>query len=179
VRNTAPPEGLTYRDSHGRLPIVDAVLWFFVAGCIVALTLLPLGAEKRDPYPWGPSAIAWMIAAVAVVGGVATLNRMKAVTFNRERGIVIFWSVFFGRRHERRIPLSGFTQVGVRTWIQTGRNGIGRCYDLDLRGPKQRQSLAEYIPANEVANIRAIAAYLKLPITVENRDPNRDPRSEL
>ena len=67
----------------------------------------------------------------------------------------------------------------MRTWIQTSRNGTGRCYDLDLRGPKQRQSLAEYTHVNEVANIRAIAAYLKFPITVENRDPNRDPRSEL
>ena len=115
MRNTTPPEGLTYHDSYGRLHIVDAVLWFFVAGCIVALTLLPLGAEKRDPYPWGPSAIAWTIAAVVVFGGVTTLNRMKAVTFNREKGAVILWSVFFGRRHERRIPLSGFTQEGVRT----------------------------------------------------------------
>jgi hypothetical protein len=154
-------------------------LWFFAAGCIVALTLLPLGAEKRDPYPWGFSAIAWTFAAGAVFGGVAALNRMKAVTFNREKGIVILWSVFFGRRRERRIPLSGFTEVGVRTWIQMSRSGIGRCYDLDLRGPKQRQSLAEYTPVNAVANIRAIADYLKLPITVENRDPDREPRSEL
>ena len=179
MRNTTPPEGLTYRDSHRHLPIGEAVMWFFAAGCIVALTLLPLGAEKRDPYPWGPCAIAWTIAAVAVLGGVGTLNRMKAVTINREKGTVIFWSVFFGRRRERRIPLSGFTQVGVRTWIQTTRSGIGRCYDLDLRGPKQRQSLAEYTPANEVANIRKIAEYLKFPITVENRDPDREPRSEL
>ena len=106
MRNTTPPEGLTYQDSHRRLPILDAALWFFVAGCIVALTLLPLGAEKRDPYPWGPCAIAWTIAAVAVFGGVDTLNRMKAVTFNREKGAVILWSVFFGRRHERRIPFA-------------------------------------------------------------------------
>ena len=179
MRNTTPPEGLTFRNSKARLPIVDAAMWFFAAACIVALTLLPLGGEKRDPYPWGFGAIAWTIAAVVVFGGVATLNRMKAVTLNREKGTVIFWSVFFGRRSERRIPLSGFTQVGVRTWIQTSRSGIGRCYDLDLRGPKQRQSLAEYTPANEAANIRAIADYLKFPITVENRDPDREPRSEL
>lgn len=158
---------------------MDAVLWFVAAGCIGALTLLPLGGDKRDPYPWGFGAIAWTLAAMAVFGGVATLNRIKAVTLNREKGAVILWSVYFGIRRERRIPLNGFTHVGVRTWIQTSRSGIGRCYDLDLRGPKQRQSLAQYTPANQVANIRAIADYLKFPITVENRDPEREPRSEL
>jgi hypothetical protein len=179
VRNVTPPAGLTFHESSARLPIIDAVLWFFVAGGIIVFTLLPLAAEKRDPYPWGFGAIAWTIAAAAIFGGVSTLNRTKAFTLNREKGILIFWSVFFGRRSERRIPLSGFTQVGVRTWIQTGRRGVGRCYDLDLRGPKQRQSLAQYVPANQVANIRAIADYLKFPITVENRDPDRAPRSEL
>lgn len=179
MRNTTPPQGLTFHDSFGGLPIFDAGLSFFMAGCIVVLSLLPLGAEKRDPYPWGFGAIAWTIAAVVAFGGVAALNRMKAVTLDREKGVVILWSVFFGRRREHRIPLSGFTQIGVQTWIQTGRGGVARCYQLDLRGPKQRQSLGEYIPANTVENIRVIADYLKLPMTVENRDPDREPRSEF
>jgi hypothetical protein len=179
VRNATPPDGLTYYSSYGRLHYFDAGMWFFIAAGIVMITLLPLTAEKRDPYPWGFGAVAWTIAAAVVFTGVAVLNRLSAVTFSREKGVLILWSVFFGRRRERRIPLGGFTQVGVRTWIQTGRSGIGRCYSLDLRGPKQRESLVEFTPANEVESIRAIAEYLKLPVVVENRDPDREPKSRL
>ncbi|MBV8879269.1 MAG: hypothetical protein JO332_04865 [Planctomycetaceae bacterium] len=179
MRNATPPEGLTYYSSGPRLPIFDAALWFIVAACIVGLTLLPFGADRRDPYPWGFCAILWGLAAASIFAGVAVLNRRKAVTFNREKGTVIVWTVFFGRRKERRIPLGAFDRVGARAWVQSGRNGRARCYSLDLRGPKQRESLTDFAPANNVEGIRAIAEYLKFPITVEDRDPGQEPLCRL
>jgi hypothetical protein len=160
--------------------IVQGCLWFFVAGCCLLFTL-PFWQSRGDPYPWGFSAVAWTIAALLILAGIADLRHQSGAVFDRRKGVLILWSTSFGRRRERRIPLGVFTEVGVGTWVQTQSRSRVDCryYDVELRGPKHRERMGLFTPVNRPENIRVIAEYLKLPIKVEDREPGREPKSAL
>src|SRR5580765_7220687 len=108
-------------------------MWFFVAACFVALSLLPLGSGGHDPYPWGACSVLWLIAAAATVPGVIRINTVEGLTFNRAQGLALQWRSRFGRRRETRLPLKPYDTVFVTTWLQKhDRTGnISRWYALE------------------------------------------------
>ncbi len=175
-----PRSTLEYLNTTPVGRILNGCMWFFVAGVCVLFTL-PFWQSKGDRYPWGFSAVAWSIAALVTAAGVATVRQQSGATFDRGKGVLILWSTPWGRRRERRIPLSAFTEIGVKTWVQTqSRSGVDcRYYDVELRGPKQLERMGSYTPVNRPENIRVIAEYLGLPIKVDDREPAREPKSEL
>lgn len=176
-----PVPTLTFESESRNLRVGEGCMWFIIAACIIVITLLPLGGDKRDPYPWKFSGVAWLLAAASIFGGVAGMNRRHGVVLDRGKGTLLSWWTFFKRRRERRIPLSMFTEILVKTWVQrASRSGFeSRYYWVELRGPKQRESLLGFVEANRPEGIRRIAEYLKLPIKVENREPLRQPPSEF
>lgn len=171
---------LEYRNETTAGRIIEAGMWFFVAAVCILFTL-PFWQSKGDKYPWGFSAVAWAVAAVVTVAGVAQLKHQSGVTFDRGKGVLILWSTPFGRRKERRVPLSGFAEVGVQTWVQkASRSWVeSRYYAVELRGSKQCERLGSYRLVNRAENIRAIVEYLKMPLKVDDREPGRQPASEL
>ncbi len=153
-----------------------AALWFLAAACIFSLSLLPLGAERRGPYPWGAASIIWLLSAATAFAGGVTLTSLNGVTFDRKGGVIVEWECRFGRRRQRTRPLSGFNEFHVTTYLGViARNrGVARWYDHDLRGSRERLSLTGGSPfaREESEKVAAeLAEFLKLPIVLEDRNP--------
>jgi len=169
-------EELFYTQDTFPARMVQAGLWFFVAFCILLLSLLPLGSDRRDPYPWGACAVVWLFAAAAGLAGAVVLTTSRGITFDRKKGLVVQWRIRFGRRREQRCSLKAFDQLRVTTYLRKhSRSGtISRWYDHELRGAKDSIRMSEVASfgredSEEVAS--AIAGFLKLPTVLIDQNP--------
>lgn len=153
-----------------------AGLWFAVAGGVFLISLLPLGAERRDPYPWGACSVVWLLSGASGFAGLVVLKTSKGISFDRKKGTVVEWRERFGRRTERRHPLGAFDRLQIRTWLSrhSRTRVISRWYDLELRGPRETVSLSSGVVFNREASDQLaseLTGFLKLPTVLIDQNP--------